>query len=146
MTRDDIEIVLNSLCHLTELQTLQLFRLSHYFTDEHIKLLAQHLPRLDTLYIGGYGITDDVWSSVGTLKHLKSITFAGNTAFTSDGILSFIEKLGEGNTGLVLSIEMADPDTMIPEEVQETLRGALASSVNGRFEYQPSRGMVLILP
>ncbi|KAK1087198.1 hypothetical protein LTR33_001184 [Friedmanniomyces endolithicus] len=139
MTRDDIEIVLNSLCHLTELQTLQLFRISHYFSDEHIKLLAQHLPRLDALYIGGYGITDDVWSAVGTLKYLKSITFAGITAFTSDGILSFIEKLGEGNTGLVLSIEMADPDTMIPEEVQETLRGALASSVNGRFEYQPSR-------
>ncbi|KAK0850626.1 hypothetical protein LTS02_013105 [Friedmanniomyces endolithicus] len=142
MTRDDnhdIEIVLNSLCHLTELQTLQLFRLSHYFTDEHIKLLAQHLPRLDTLYIGGYGITDDVWSSVGTLKHLKSITFAGNTAFTSDGILSFIEKLGEGNIGLVLSVEMADPDTMIPEEVQESLRDALVTSVNGRFEYQPSR-------
>ncbi|KAK0925319.1 hypothetical protein LTS16_003968 [Friedmanniomyces endolithicus] len=141
MTRDDNDtsIVLDSLCHLTELQTLQLFRISHYFSDEHIKLLAQHLPRLDALYIGGYGITDDVWSAVGTLKYLKSITFAGITAFTSDGILSFIEKLGEGNTGLVLSIEMADPDTMTPEEVQEILREALTSSVNGRFEYQPSR-------
>ncbi|TKA70060.1 hypothetical protein B0A55_06241 [Friedmanniomyces simplex] len=139
MTRDDVEVLLDALCRLTTLRDLSLFRISDYFSDEHIKLLAQHLKLLETIYIGGYGITDIVWAPLGLLEHLKAITFAGITAFTRVGILAFINQLGDSNNGFVLSIEMADPDTMIPEEAQESLRDALADSVGGRFEYQPLR-------
>lgn len=141
--RDDIELILNSLCRLTNLRELSLYRISDYFSDEHIKLLAQHLSSLEMLYIGGYGISDDVWIPLSALKTLKSITFAGITTFTKDGILGFIEQLGESNTGLVLSIEMADPDTMIPEETQDLLRDAISTKARGRFEYQPLRGTLL---
>ncbi|KAK5736875.1 hypothetical protein LTS12_026054 [Elasticomyces elasticus] len=137
VTRDDVEALLDSLCRLTNLRELHLCRISDYFTNEHIKLLAQHLIRLETLHIGSYGITDAVWKALGCLKHLKYITFAGLTAFSADGIQGFIERLGAGNSGLTLSIDMADPDTMLSEESQDGVRAALASKVDGKFEYQP---------
>ena len=54
-TRDDIEILMNSFCSLHSLKVLHLTRISEYFTDEHILLLAQHMPRLEELSVGGYG-------------------------------------------------------------------------------------------
>ncbi|KAK3074357.1 hypothetical protein LTR53_003286 [Teratosphaeriaceae sp. CCFEE 6253] len=140
MTRDDVEAVLDGLCRLTGLRELNLLGISDYLSDHHIETLAQHLKRLVTIYIGGYGITDAVFNDVATLKHLKSITFAGLTSFTIDGILAFIDQLGDGNAGFVLSVDMADPDTMISEEGQELLRERLADKLGGRFDYQPLRG------
>ncbi|KAK3648042.1 hypothetical protein LTR56_007742 [Elasticomyces elasticus] len=140
-SRDDVELLVDVLCHMTALKDLSLYRISDYFTDGYIVLLAHHLPLLESLYVGGYGTTDKALISLNGLTHLRSVTFAGITNFTSDGISTFINRLGEGNTGLVLSVEAADPHTMIQEDAQDALREELLQKANGRFEYQPLRGV-----
>ncbi|KAK3679340.1 hypothetical protein LTR78_000901 [Recurvomyces mirabilis] len=141
VTRDDMDVLLDSLCSLTNLRELDVWRISEYFNNEHIKLLAEHLPLLEVLYLGGYGITDAVWDGISGLQHLKQATFAGLTSFTADGIQAFIQTLSASNSGLVLSVDLADPDYMISDEDQDKLREALVAKVGGRFEYQLLRGI-----
>lgn len=139
-TRDDLEILMNTFCSLQNLQEINLFRIADYFTDEHIELLGSRLTNLDTFYVGGYGISDRVLDSFVHSTRLKTLTFAGISAFTVDGILEFVEKLGSSNQGLLLSVDNAEPETMISEEGQNLIREAIATKLEGRFEYQPLRG------
>ncbi|PPJ57375.1 hypothetical protein CBER1_01423 [Cercospora berteroae] len=135
VVRDDIDTLIDAFTSLKELRELSLFRVSDYFSDSHIGMLAISLPNLEELYVGGYGISDAVFSSLAELKNLKVITFSGLTTFTEAGIMSFVDKLGPGNRGLVLAVDNADQDTAIPQESQDTIRNAL-SQIDGRFEYQ----------
>lgn len=140
MSRDDLEVLTDTLCSLTNLEKLKLVRISDYFSDEHISMIARSLPALDDLSIGGYGISDAVWSSIGTLKQLKTMNFLGITNFTSDGIMDFIDQLGVGNQDLTLSVDNAEPEKALSQEEQDLLREVIAAKVDGRFEYQLSRG------
>nr|POF13322.1 hypothetical protein CFP56_10469 [Quercus suber] len=137
--RDGIETLLNSICSLKELRELNLTRIADYFTDEHINLLATNLPQLNSIYVGGYGISDSVLEGLSELKSLRQLNFAGITSFTIEGILKFVEKLGAGNQGLLLSVDMADPDTMLSQEAQDLVKEAIFAKVAGTFEYQPLR-------
>lgn len=139
-SRDDIETFINSVCSLTRLQDLRLVRISDYFSDEHIKLLARYLPDLRELFIGGYGISDSVLTEVAKLKHLRNVSLNGVTTFTTGGIVQFVEQLGEGNTGIVFAVDNADPDSGISPEDQDMLRELIQNKVDGRFEYQLLRG------
>ena len=140
VTRDDIEQLMNALCSLKGLRELKLTRISDYFSDEHITLLCQHMPDLEEFYIGGYGVSDNVFPGVAELKSLKQATFSGITTFTSGGITDYIEQLSPGNAGLVLSVDNADPDSAISQEEQDLLRELIQVRVEGRFEYQLLRG------
>ena len=139
-TRDDLETVMNALCSLKALQGLRLIRISDYFSDEHIGLLARHLPDLEDLSVGGYGISDACLPGITTLKKLKAISFSGITTFTFEGIMDFIDQLGSGNSGLAVSVEYADPDSAISQEEQDLLRELMQTKVDGRFEYTLLRG------
>jgi hypothetical protein len=98
------------------------------------------LPHLENLYIGGFGVTDGALVGLGGSESLTQLTFGSLSRFTSIGISEFIAKLGEGNNGMVLSIESADPDYAIIEEEQTVLRDLIEVKVDGRFEYQLLRG------
>lgn len=144
VTRDDLETLMNAFCSLKELRELRLTRISDYFNDEHIGMLAQHLARLEDLYIGGYGVSDAVFKSLAALPNLKVVTFSGITSFTDTGILDFVGQLGEGSRGIMLSIDNADPDSAIAPESQDLIREVMATKLDGRFEYQLLRGSSLI--
>lgn len=139
-SRDDVETLTNALCSLTSLQDLRLVRISDYFSDEHIKLFARYLPEIRELFIGGYGISDAVLPDVSKLQNLRSVTFSGITAFTTAGIMDFIDKLGENSKGLSFAVDNADPDSSISAEEQDLLRELFQSKLDGRFEYQLLRG------
>lgn len=133
--RDDIETLMNAFCSLKGLRELRLTRISDYFTDEHIALLAQHLHNLEDLYIGGYGISDAVWSALAKLPSLKAVTFIGITSFTETGILDFINQLDDTHHGFSVTVDNADPDNAISTESQELIREVIAKKLDGRFEY-----------
>ena len=139
-SRDDIEVLTDTFCSLKSLRELRLTRLSDYFSDQHIALLAHQLPKLEVLNIGGYGISDSVLDDLLVLSHLKSITFSGVTSFTTQGLLNFIDGLSDGNVGLTLVIWMADQDSAISDQNQGLIRSALSAKADGRFEYQLLRG------
>jgi hypothetical protein len=140
-TRDDQELLVSSLCSLKELRELRLTRITDYFTDAHIGLLAVNLPNLEDLYVGGYGVSDAVFLPLSELHHLKFVTFSGVTTFTEKGILEYINMLGENNRGLLLSIDNADPDRALSQESQDLIRDLIATKLDGRFEYQLLRGI-----
>jgi len=50
--------------------------------------------------------------------------------------LDFAERLGAGNEGFSMSVDLADPDWAISDDTQDVIRDAIATKVNGRFEYQ----------
>lgn len=143
-SRDDVETLMNTFCSLSNLNELTITSISDYFSDGQINMLTQHLPKLQELYIAGYGITDAVWSDMAKLKDLKNVTFSGVTAFTSGGIVNFVEQLGPGNAGLSLSVDMADPDSALTQEEQDLLRELFQVQFDGRFEYQLLRGMLIL--
>lgn len=145
MGRDDLEVLMNTFCALTNLRTLNLTRISDYFNDEHIKLLARNLPELEDLYVGGFGITDAVLVDLASLRNIKSLTFSGLTSLTADGLLDFVGLLGEGNRGILLAIDNADMDSAISPEGQDLVRETLAEAVEGRFQYQLLRGKAILL-
>ncbi|KAK5132812.1 hypothetical protein LTR08_008613 [Meristemomyces frigidus] len=139
ISRDDMDVLMDAFCALQGLRQLNLYRISDYFSDQHIGLLATSLSKLEALYIGGYGISDSVLGSVASLQHIKNVTFAGITTFTLDGLLGFIERLPERSIGLVLAVEAADSESMIGDDGQELIRKALVKKLDGHFEYQPLR-------
>ncbi|KAG6997543.1 hypothetical protein G7Y79_00040g077080 [Physcia stellaris] len=58
---DGYNILVGSLCKLENLTELRLQNISDYFNSEHICLLAQNLPKLESFATTGWGITDEVW-------------------------------------------------------------------------------------
>lgn len=142
VTRDDIDALMDAFTSLQDLRELSLFRISDYFTDSHIGRLAVSLPNLEELYVGGYGISDAVFDSLAGLKNLRVLTFSGITTFTEAGIMSFVNKLDEGNKGLVLAVDNADQDTAMSQDSQDAIRDALFTQLDGRFEYQLLPGLI----
>jgi hypothetical protein len=142
--RDDVETLVNTLCSLSGLRDLKLIQISYWFNEQHISLLGKHLSDLESLYVGGYGITDNVFPAVAKMKKLKALNFSGMTSFTTEGVADFIETLGPGNAGLQLNVENADQESALSEDEQNLLNELIQVKVDGRFEYQLFRGEFLL--
>lgn len=134
-----------ALCELTDLRYLHLMRSSDYFQDDQLQLLGENLLKLEDLLVGGWLLTDRTLTTLSNLGNLKSVTFNGLSVFTADGLLDFIDKLGPGNRGLALSIDMASLDGALSGEEQDLVRDTLATKVQGRFEYQLVRGKLIVV-
>lgn len=140
---DDRTVFVNSICHLEQLRYLRLIFRSDdvdLLTDPEIGKLADHLTNLEEFHTSGYGVTDAVLERVSGLGKLRSLSFPAVTAFTLNGLLDFISKLGPGNQELTFLIEMADPDSALTEQEQEIVREALLAKVGGSFGYLLLRG------
>ncbi|CAD0113905.1 unnamed protein product [Aureobasidium uvarum] len=129
-----------SLCELRDLRYLQLTRSSDYFQDDQLQLLGENLLNLEELLVSGWLLSDRTLTTLSNLGNLKSVSFTGLSVFTADGLLDFIDKLGPGNRGLAISIDMASLDAALSSEEQDLIRDTLATKVQGRFEYQLVRG------
>ena len=131
---DDVQSFCDCLCRLRSLKRLNLTRIAEYFSDVHMNRLSESLLELEELFVDGYGITDSSLTKLSDLPYLKSLTFSGLSVFTMQGLLDFVNRLGQGNQGFTLSIEGA-----LTEQAQDIVREAIAVKVNGRFEYQAHR-------
>ena len=140
--RDDLDVLIHSLCQLKQLRTLKLIGVSAMFSDSHIGALSEQLEFVEDLYVGGLQLTDSCLEHVVHWRNLRSIAFSGITTFTMEGLLNFVSKLGPGNQGLVLAIDNADPDQGLSEQEQQFVRAQLIEQVDGRLEYTFLRGMI----
>ena len=137
----DCDLLVSSLCHLSHLRDLHLLHLSDFLQNSHIKALANSMPDLEELVIGGWNINDDVWSSLASLNSLRRLDLNAFSSFTVEGILDYIDRLGDGNKGLSLSINMADPTYPMNDAEQRLVRDVLLTKVEGRFDYALARGV-----
>lgn len=141
MFRDDLDTLVDSLKQLHQLRDLKLL-LSEVLRDEHLITIISNLTLLEDLYVSGLELNDVVLNSVASLPNLRSVTFSGISKFTVEGLLDFVSQLGLGNAGIRVTIDMADPDTMLPDESVNVVRECLAEKTGGTLEYMALRGMV----
>jgi hypothetical protein len=140
MFRDDLEIIVDSLKQLRQLRILRLL-LQEVFHEEHLVTIIRDLGLLEELYFSGLELTDRILEYVGRLGYLRSATLAGISKFTTDGLLEFVSHLGPGNSGIRVMIDMADPDTLLPDEQVILVRETLIAKTDGTLDYTPWRGM-----
>ena len=139
MFRDDVDTLVDSLRQLTALKALRLL-LGEVLHDEHIADIIDGLSQLETLYITGMQMNDGLLESIGSLGELRSVTFAGISKFTTDGLLEFVSRLGPGNRGIRVMVDWADPETLLSDKEVELIRTKLAEKVGGNLDYTPFRG------
>ncbi|KAF2687022.1 hypothetical protein K458DRAFT_385844 [Lentithecium fluviatile CBS 122367] len=134
MFRDDVDILVDSVKQLTQLKVLRLL-LQEVFHEEHLMAIIANLSLLEELYVNGLELTDRILDFVGNLGNLRSATLAGISKFTIDGLLEFVSRLGPGNQGIRVMIDMADPDTMLPDEQVTLIRESLWEKADGTLDY-----------
>lgn len=140
MFRDDLDILVDSLKQLHQLRELKLI-LPEILKDEHLISILHNMTLLEDLYVSGLELNDVLLDSVAALANLRSVTLSGISKFTVDGLLDFVSKLGPGNAGIRVSIDMADPDTMLSEDSVTMIRECLIEKIGGTLEYMALRGM-----
>ncbi|KAF2225586.1 hypothetical protein BDZ85DRAFT_68484 [Elsinoe ampelina] len=143
---DDVQLITESICALTQVTTLNLTKLSEYFTDIHLVQICNSLPLVEELVVDGYDVTDTTLSKLHQLQHLKSITFAGPTSFTYEGFSGFINKLGEGNQGLYLDVVLPRWAGRMSDDEIESVRSMLEDKVGGGIGYIPIDPALAYMP
>ncbi|RAR07443.1 hypothetical protein DDE83_006488 [Stemphylium lycopersici] len=138
MFRDDLDILVESLRQLRQLRHLHLI-LPEVLRDDHLKTIVADLVLLEDLYISGLELNDDVLPHLASLPNLRTVTISGISKFTMDGLLDFIARLGPGNQGIRVSVDMADTDTLLPEEELALVRENLMEKVGGTLDYMALR-------
>jgi hypothetical protein len=141
MFGDDLDYLVDSLKQLHELRDLKLL-LPEVLRDEHLITIISKLTLLEDLYVSGLELNDIILDSLAKVPNLRSVTLSGISKFTVPGLLDFVSRLGPGNSGIRVTIDMADPDTMLPEESVDIVRDSLVEQTGGTFEYMALRGIV----
>lgn len=135
-TSDDLTIMVEGLCGLTNLKELVLKDVSDEFTEEHIATLAMKLPHLEDLWTSGGEVMDDVLDILVCLTKLKNLTLYALTQFSSESILRFLEHLDPvTQKGFNLSLMAADPDFDLTETEQDLIREYIRAQLDGRFDF-----------
>lgn len=130
----EADVIVESLSKLINLKDLHVEGISSVFVDRHFVQLAGNLPQLKSWSTNGGRLTDAIWEEVASLRSLKELTIRASTnCFTTQGIVVFIEKLGAGNKGLVLSVT----DTGHSFVDQDLIHKEIAKKVEGRFKFSP---------
>lgn len=144
----DAEDMLKSLGKLANLTNLCLGEAAGSFDDQHIVQLVSSLPKLEVCSMSGYGLTDAIWDEFGSLKSLRKLELDDLTDTSKHGILKFIEKLGPGNKGLVLSLTNVNVDSDFFRDAWDgvgMIQETIAKKLKGRFELTLDQGRRYLL-
>lgn len=135
-TPSDLNIMVEGICHLTNLRELILKDVSDEFAEEHIINLALSLPLLEDFWTSGGEMTADVLPVLGNLRQLKNLTLYAMTQFPLDSILNFLQALDpKQQIGFNLSLMAADPDSDLSDQEQDIIREFIRTNLDGRFEF-----------
>lgn len=129
-----VDGVVESLSKLANLTDLRLTSTYINLVDQHIVQLARSLTKLEVWSTCGGSLTDAIWGEVATLRSLRELDLYTSSSFTTNGIVGFIEKLGPGNKGLVLSVVQAKRHSDLSWTEQELIQATIAKQLQGRFE------------
>ncbi|KAH6715310.1 hypothetical protein BKA61DRAFT_549226 [Leptodontidium sp. MPI-SDFR-AT-0119] len=133
--RDDIDILVSSVCQLTNLKYLDLLSTSDYFSTSEILTLASHLRQLEVVFFSGYDVTDALWHGISQLHNLRSLNIHAVTSFSFGAILGYISTLQDTNRGLLLSVMNQKAEYAISNRNEKTIRKTIGTRVDGKFEF-----------
>lgn len=132
MKEEEADRVVESLSKLVNPTDLCLGEESYLLNDRQVARLARSLPKFENWSTGGYKLTDAIWSPLAFLRSLRRVNLGIYSNFTAYGILDFLEKLGPGNKGMVLTVMYEDPDpddSGYSLQVHELIREEIAKKV-----------------
>lgn len=133
---DDLSIMVQSLCRLSNLRELVLKDVSDEFEEDHIISLAMSLPLLEEFWSSGLYMSRNILLAFTNLEYLKSLTLNALTQFEAGDIVEFLAHLDpEKQKGFNLSLMAADPQYDLTEDEQEMIRDLIRSRFDGRFEF-----------
>lgn len=138
---DHLDTLVDSLKQLKELRELKLI-LPEILQDEHLIAIIDNLTQLEDLYVSGLELNDVVLYSLANLLNLRSVTLSGISKFTTNGLLDFVSRLRQGNSGIRITIDMADPDSMLADDDLGLIRDCLTEKTGGLLEYLALKGML----
>lgn len=125
------DYLVDSLSKLVNLKDLRMGKVSN-FVDKHVVQLATSLPKLELWSMRGCRLTDGIWHEVASLESLRFLELSAEK-FSTRGILDFIEKLGPGNKGLVLSLRNEYAKDELWGFDEEKVQPIIAEKVGGRY-------------
>ena len=141
----DNNVLVDALTKLKNLTELRLREISDNFMNTHIMQLTLSLTQLEVFWTSGYGITDEIWSAVSTLRNLRALEFNALSRFTTTGIVDFILSLEEdSNAGIALLVMMQENDCDISEDDQQLIRETIENKLNGRFQFMLFKGNTIL--
>ncbi|KAK5312844.1 hypothetical protein LTR70_007926 [Exophiala xenobiotica] len=136
----DLEIMVSSICQLSNLKELFLKQVSDEFDMTHITNLALNLPLLEEFWTSGGELSADILPLLANLRHLKSLTLNALTQFDLSSILDFVQRLDpETQKGFSLSLLAVDMDFSLSEQELQLVTESIKTQVGGHFDYAPWR-------
>lgn len=133
---DDLLIMVQALCNLTNLRELVLKDVSDEFEESHIESLALHLPSLEDFWTSGGDVSGKILPALANLKNLRNLTLYAMTQFGPHEILDFVSGLDPiTQRGFNLSLMAQDPEYDLSETQQTIIRDVLRTTLEGRFEF-----------
>ncbi|KAG4437151.1 hypothetical protein IFR05_007353 [Cadophora sp. M221] len=133
--RDDIDVLISSVCQLTNLKHLDLLSTSDYFSTSEILTLASHLEQLEEVFFSGYDVTDALWHGISQLHNLRSLNIHAVTSFSFGAMHGYVSTLQDTNRGLLLSVMNQKAEYAISKRLEKTIRQTIATKVDGKFEF-----------
>ncbi|RVX68622.1 hypothetical protein B0A52_07049 [Exophiala mesophila] len=135
-TADDLQLMVQGLCELTNLRELVLKDVSDEFSEEHIISLALSLPQLEDFWTSGGEVSANILPALAQLKNLRNLTLYAMTQFTVDAIIDFLSSLNpQTQRGFNLSLMAADPESDLSEIEQDMIREFIRANLDGRFDF-----------
>lgn len=130
----DLEIMVSSICHLTNLKELVLRSVSDEFDMTHISNLVLNLPLLEEFWTSGQELSSDILPLLANLRILRNLTLYALTQFDLESLFDFVDRLdSEKQKGFSLSLMAVDQDFALSEDEQKLIADALTAQVGGRF-------------
>lgn len=130
----DLEIMVSSICQLSNLKELILRSVSDEFDMTHISNLVLNLPLLEDFWTSGQELSSDVLPLLANLRSLRNLTLYALTQFDLESLFDFVNRLdAEKQKGFNLSLMAVDQDFALTEDEQKIVTDALSAQVGGRF-------------
>jgi len=130
----DLEIMVSSICQLTNLKELVLKQVSDEFDMTHISNLAVSLPSLEEFWTSGGELSSDILPVLANLRSLKNLTLFALTQFDYDSIRDFILRLErKTQRGFQLSLMSVDQEFGLSQQEQDQISELIKERVDGSF-------------
>ncbi|ERT01240.1 uncharacterized protein SPSK_07313 [Sporothrix schenckii 1099-18] len=126
---------IQSVCKLENLRVLDIMQTT--ITDNDLHSLAVALTNLEELSFDGDAMGDSILSSILLMHNLKNININASTNFTVEGLLQFIDTVGEmhgSNCGLTLFIMNQALDAQIFPDEEQFLTNHAHATFGGKID------------
>ena len=130
----DLEIMVSSICQLSDLHVLILKEVSEEFDMTHISQLVLELSQLEKFSTWGQELTSDILPLLANLRNLRDLTLFAMTQFDFQSLFDFIGLLDPiKQKGFSLSLMAVDMEFALDNTATGLISDRMKACVEGSF-------------